>query len=294
MESENTTESEENIYPFENVREKVFNGILPVKFVIAENDKSKIPESINYEPVYYANIPRCSYFPIYFKQIAKYFIDRHIIENEEDIWFSYNDIPLKFHYPVGLLYDIYDNTNINQSQNSDKLGLPWEITIHFSNFPKEKLIKIKDLDTIKDTYFTTLKESDYMRYGNANKVMCLSLDDQKILWDSLCQSKFKDFWNINIKLLNIMPWSNISARLYINDTVIQEKYANISDENVTLRDLINDWCKEIFSDKNLEDINYQYILHGINVSLDTPLLWLGQYLSYPDNWLHIVLKQKEV
>jgi len=53
MESENTTESEENIYPFENVREKVFNGILPVKFVIAENDKSKIPESINYEPVYY-------------------------------------------------------------------------------------------------------------------------------------------------------------------------------------------------------------------------------------------------
>ena len=26
-----------------------------------------------------------------------------------------------------------------------------------------------------------------MRYGNANKVMCLSLDDQSMLWDSLCK-----------------------------------------------------------------------------------------------------------
>lgn len=292
MENDNKNESEEINYPFEGIREKIFNGVLPIKFVIAEEDKSKIPEIVNYEPSYYINIPRCSYLPIYTSEIAKYFIDRKIIENEDNIWYSYNNIPLKLHYAVGLLYDIYVCSKEKHSQISEKSILPWEINIHFSDFPKNKLIKIKDLNTLKDTYFTTLKESDYMRYGNANKVMCLSLDDQSTLWNSLCNSKFKEFWNINCKLLNSLPWSNISARIYINDTVIQERFTNINEENITLKDLINAWCPEIFS-KNEENINYQYIIHGLNISLDTPLLWLGQYFSYPDNWLHIVLRQIE-
>jgi len=50
------------------------------------------------------------------------------------------------------------------------------------------------------------------------------------------------------------------------------------------------WCPDVFNENSNFD-NYQFLLHGINISLDTPLLWLGQYLSYPDNWLHIVIKQ---
>ncbi|ORX82717.1 APG5-domain-containing protein [Anaeromyces robustus] len=290
MEGENTTtttnnESDEINYPFENVREKVFNGSIPIKFVVSEEDKSKIPNSIDYELAFYYNIPRCSYFPIHKTEIEEYFISRNVVENGDNIWYSYKDIPLKWHYPVGLLYDIY--------VNSDDL-LPWEITVHFSNYPNNKLINIKDLDTLKDSYLTTLKESDYMRYGNANRVMCLSLDDQSTLWNSLCNLNFKNFWNINSKLLIDTPWSNISARLYINDNVIQERFANISEENTTLKDLIVSWCQEVFTEEEINNNidNYKFILHGINISIDTPLLWLGQYLSYPDNWLHIIIKQK--
>ncbi|ORX55517.1 hypothetical protein BCR36DRAFT_187952 [Piromyces finnis] len=189
------------------------------------------------------------------------------------------------HYAVGLLYDIFEN-----SQNSEKSILPWEITIHFSDFPKNKLLKFKNLDTLKDTYFTTLKESDYMRYGNANKIMCLSLEDQSSLWNSLCKLDFKNFWNINSKLLANTPWLNISARIYYNNTVIQERFVDINEEGITLKNLILSWCSEDFNENSNFD-NYRFILHGLNISIDTPLLWLGQYLSYPDNWLHIVIKQ---
>ncbi|ORX55518.1 hypothetical protein BCR36DRAFT_187958 [Piromyces finnis] len=97
MDNDNNVTEEIN-YPFEKIREKVFNGNIPIKIVIAKEDKLKIPNTIDYEPIYYINIPRCSYLPIYTTEIANYFIKRKIIENENDIWFSYNDIPLKWYY----------------------------------------------------------------------------------------------------------------------------------------------------------------------------------------------------
>jgi len=293
MDDENN-ETEEISYPFENVRERVFKGSVPIKFILSEDEKSKIPETIDYELAYFTNIPRCSYLPIYTYEIANYFIQRNIVDNSDNIWYSCNDVPLKWHYAVGLLYDIFNNSNSNQSkdsENPENSFLPWEVTVHFSDFPKNKLLKFKSIDTLKDTYFTTLKESDYMRYGNANKVMCLSLDDQSLLWDSLCNLSFKDFWSINSKLLVNTPWSNISARIYFNNTVIQERFAEVNEENITLKDLITSWCPEVLNDNNNNE-DYSIILHGLNIPLDTPLLWLGQYLSYPDNWLHIVIKQK--
>lgn len=72
--------------------------------------------------------------------------------------YYFNLYILKRHYAVGLLYDIYVCSKEKHSQISEKSILPWEINIHFSDFPKNKLIKIKDLNTLKDTYFTTLKE----------------------------------------------------------------------------------------------------------------------------------------
>ncbi|KAJ3016875.1 UNVERIFIED_CONTAM: autophagy protein 5 [Siphonaria sp. JEL0065] len=34
---------------------------------------------------------------------------------------------------------------------------------------------------------------------------------------------------------------------------------------------------------------FKIITHGIQVPLDTPLIWLSRHLSYPDNFLHLVL-----
>jgi len=49
-------ETEEINYPFEQVRKKVFNGNIPLKIVMAEEDKSNMPSLIDYEPAYYVKI----------------------------------------------------------------------------------------------------------------------------------------------------------------------------------------------------------------------------------------------
>lgn len=47
------------------------------------------------------------------------------------MWFSFNEIPLKWHYPIGLLFDILANDGV----------LPWTVTVHFKKFPEEILFK---------------------------------------------------------------------------------------------------------------------------------------------------------
>lgn len=44
------------------------------------------------------------------------------------------------------------------------------------------------------------------------------------------------------------------------------------------------------SDEKLIDVRlfkYRFVSHGIEIPLDTPLQWLSEHLSYPDNFLHI-------
>lgn len=35
---------------------------------------------------------------------------------------------------------------------------------------------------------------------------------------------------------------------------------------------------------------FQVVTHGIDVSLETPLQWMSEHLSYPDNFLHLCIR----
>lgn len=58
------------------------------------------------------------------------FIDSE--SKDGDIWFDCNGTPLKWHFPVGVLFEL---------TAKDKDNLPWMLTIHFSKFPDGMLIR---------------------------------------------------------------------------------------------------------------------------------------------------------
>ena len=66
----------------------------------------------------------------YLLQVKKHF-QRFIEKEDDEIWFSYNEIPLKWHYPIGVLFDLLVTDDI----------LPWQITVNFKNFPEDVLFK---------------------------------------------------------------------------------------------------------------------------------------------------------
>lgn len=63
------------------------------------------------------------------QQVKKHF--QRFIEKEDDVWLSYNEIPLKWHIPIGLLFDNLVSDDI----------LPWQITVNFKKYPEDVLFK---------------------------------------------------------------------------------------------------------------------------------------------------------
>ena len=53
----------------------------------------------------------------------------------ENIWFEYNDVPLRWHLPVGVLFDMA------HLHNETDIELPWKVIVHFQTFPSEKIVR---------------------------------------------------------------------------------------------------------------------------------------------------------
>ncbi|GAA5823957.1 hypothetical protein JCM11251_003357 [Rhodosporidiobolus azoricus] len=93
-------------------RTLVFGGAVPIQLVIADNELP--PTADRSVEAYYIQAPRISYLPLLLPQIRKYFLDLVLDDNsaaslrDEDIWFeAEGGGPLKWHWPIGLLYDYH-------------------------------------------------------------------------------------------------------------------------------------------------------------------------------------------
>lgn len=71
----------------------VWEGKIPTKFVV--NDE----QSENSDAAFFLMLPRNSYLSLSIDKVKKHF--QRFIEKEDDVWFSHNDVPLKFHIPIG-------------------------------------------------------------------------------------------------------------------------------------------------------------------------------------------------
>ena len=112
-------------------------------------------------------------------------------------------MPLKWHYPVGLLYDLFSGATPTSSrqEKSDKVNddidvgenrAPWRLKLHFTEWPDEQLVRLdKEGKFLHDAFINSVKEADFVRNGTAKGIMSLSKDDSTQLWKAVEDRKFR-------------------------------------------------------------------------------------------------------
>lgn len=199
------------VMPFPRARitalqQKIWDGTLPLEIRLATSDCRTYSES---DP-YLVQYPRLSYLAFLLPRLHAFFAS-NLINPEvpaHEAWLDFEGVPLKWHNPLGLLYDLYSGAEpvhlqrqaIGESVEGSKLGsgsgleggnegvspLPWRLTVHYSEFPGDQLIQLDaEGRAMLDTFINAVKEADFIRNGTARTVMSLSMEDSDKLWKSV-------------------------------------------------------------------------------------------------------------
>jgi len=146
--------------------------------------------------------PRLSYLPFLLPRLHGVFAPVLIDPStpSQDGWFSFEGVPLKWHYPIGLLYDLFSSASPSQaprqrgrdeSHADESQPLPWRLTLHFTEWPADQLVRLDaEGKVLHDAFINSVKEADFLRNGTAKGIMSLSKNDSKQLWKAVQDRMF--------------------------------------------------------------------------------------------------------
>jgi autophagy-related protein 5 len=272
------------------VLREVWDGRVPVSFTLSSDEVVSMQQP---DP-YYVMVPRVSYFSLVLDKVTKHF-SKYLAENKQnsnDIWLDFDGQPVKWNYPIGLNWDLYGSEST----------LPWNITVHFSNFPEEELVRCSSRSAIESIFISTIKEAGILKHRGA--VMdSLQKKDHNQLWLGLQNDKFDQFWSVNKKLMENSadrPFNNIPVRVYQTDSqstcFIQKMVKPIKDKETGEQTTLGDFITELRLNPpklHAKEMKPYIVLHGIEPPFETPVQWLSEHMSYPDNFLHLCLRWRE-
>jgi len=185
-----------------NLQSKIWNGSLPLEIRLAASDCRTYNES----EAYLIQHPRLSYLPFLLPRLHAFFspslIDPEVPAHKA--WLTFEDVPLKWHYPLGLLYDLYSGAepvHLERPQLGHEQGTAsqaaieessrartaaWRLTIHYSDYPTDQLIPLDaEGKEMLSSYINGVKEADFIRNGTARTVMGMSKEDSDKLWQAV-------------------------------------------------------------------------------------------------------------
>ncbi|PPQ65006.1 hypothetical protein CVT26_015715 [Gymnopilus dilepis] len=189
-------------------RRLTWEGTVPLEIRV---DSKELPANSNRGlECYYIQAPRVSYLPLIVPEIRQYLMDVVFDEiaakglKEEEWWFeSEEGTLLKWHWPIGV---IYDNHTISTSIRSPPVpstssATPMRLILHLAAPPNDKLFLSSTIDSCKQAFMNQLKEADFIRWGNTRRMTSLRMADQDALWEGIREHSFDEYWRVASKLM---------------------------------------------------------------------------------------------
>uniref|UniRef100_A0A8C1EBX6 Autophagy protein 5 n=1 Tax=Cyprinus carpio carpio TaxID=630221 RepID=A0A8C1EBX6_CYPCA len=218
-----------------DVLRDVWFGRIPACFTLSPEETTEREA----EP-YYLLLPRVSYLTLVTDKVKKHFLRVMKAEDSTEMWFEYEGTPLKWHYPIGVLFDLH----------ASNTALPWNVTVHFKNFPEHDLLHCTSNSVIEAHFMSCIKEADALKH-KGQVINDMQKKDHKQLWMGLQNDKFDQFWAMNRKLMEYPTdeggFRYIPFRMYQTmgeRPFIQKLFRPVSPEGHTLT--LGDLLKELF------------------------------------------------
>ena len=274
------------IFTDERFQETVWDTKISIKIEVSTRDlvSSNIPLTLYY------SIPRMAYLTSLFGDIIKNF-ENFIPTNFPDIWLEYNNIPLKWQYPLGV---IVDSLGINIENG------PVPIIVHVRQIPDDKVLKYTSLDSLRYYYINSLKEANIIKFPKENKIMNLNPQDTGKLKDIVYSNDpkmIKDFRQI-MNVINdngFVPFAKYPVKLVFSQTdIVLTKPIEIS-QNAFSTFTMGDYLKKVLGNDNYEDLKKlcNIIIHGIEIEENMNFIFYYSNFLYMDNFLYISFVEKE-
>ncbi|CAG0885780.1 unnamed protein product [Cyprideis torosa] len=254
----------------------LWEGKIPVQIELAAEDNISFGRT---DPLFLL-IPRVSYLPLFADRIRKHFekcLTSSVEEagnasssRSEDLWLESNTfrVPLKWHVPVGVLFDLFGQEKV-----------PWELTARFSNFPSNVVMRFPSKEAVESVFLYTVKEAAAIKQMTA--VMSkMQRQEHSQLWLGLINDRFDQFWSVNRQLMRRSEEDSAKpVPIRAHDTN-GRTFQKLIPGHVTFGDAL----------EALGIRDRDVIVQGIQVSYEIPLSWMGCNLSYPDNFIHVSIR----
>lgn len=267
-----------------DVKNRLWEGCLNVRVVCSSSES----EEIEY---LFAGL-RNSYIPLYIQSIVKYF--SNFIPELGDglpVWLEYAGVPLKWHLPIGVLYDFLHIPSL--IDHDYKLANEWVLVLKYSReYPSEIIPFYYQSDTQEPDYMRSLKEvvvnqlkqSCFVMNGNSKKIMNLSEENSNDLWTSIVKHNLRVYTGINKKIVpTLNKIQRLPIKILIPGTGIMIQAPIYPKDFVTLKDMLSEQLPKPIKS------NYKTYIQGVELNTDIPLIDVWELFKHLDNFLYIII-----
>lgn len=250
------------------IREAIWKRTLTVEIAIASSDSRAEPS-----PTLRLRVRRNLYFPLYYPQIIAFF-EPYCDITMSNLWLSFEEYPLRWTYPIGLLHDYLGD-----------LESVWRLTLHTSDNP---LLPFQGLEDIHTYWTNQIKESTYIQNGLAKRIMNLLREHSDALWRAVEHGDVDDYTHI-WQMVRPEMMKQVPLKVYVpylnKNVILREPVPAFSQEAETLGLVLAKWMPELFSGTPACKATVQ----GLCIPLDTVLWEACELLLYIDGFLHVVV-----
>lgn len=233
------------------------------------------------------------------------------------------------HYPIGLLHDLMAAKYANDPDTTSCMR-PWSIKIHFeaSSYPYNAILPFVDPDlsmtrsmyqeassanpssssydctdaqlcggtmSLQSYFYSSLKQSECLRFGTCKRMMNLTKASQIQLWDALWTHNFERYWKVNEGVVKMPDASDLDKpnslhrapiRCYVvgGASPLRILQWPLRMEDATVQTVVDHL--RLSSSERCSSV----VLHGLELDPSTPLMWLTTNAAYADNFLHLVIR----